>query len=159
MSAAAYDALVQQLRAANVADEAAHREARRRYPDAATEQQAEVERRADVLEKDEQRAVVRMLREFGFTVRTLSQARASKQTPGLFDLFCTHRERPIAFWFDTKRQVGGKLSEAQQEFMADCRRCGVGAYAGDRYTVRTILITLGLAQIVGETLEPVGSRR
>lgn len=158
MTAAAYDAFVQQLVAANVAEHAAHQLARLKYPDAAAEKAREAERRAGVLEKDEQREVRKLFIAFGFEVYWLSQARRTGQTPGVPDLWCMHRELPIGFYWETKRQVGGKLSDAQLLFRDGCLRCGVGYGTGDRYAARTHLIKLGLAQIVGDTLEPIRVR-
>lgn len=158
MTLAEYDAFVAQLKAAGVARDAAEREAIRRYPMALREITVSAQHRAMILEKEEQHEIARLFREFGFTVRHLSQARASKQSPGLPDLWVTHRELPIAFWWESKRQVGGKLSDVQVEFRNDCLRTGVGYGTGDRYAARDHLITLGLAQIVGDALEPIRRR-
>ncbi len=155
MSLAEYDAYVAQLAAAGVATWAAERQAREKYPDAVRERELEAERREDVLEKEEQAEIRKLFLSFGFKVRNLSQARASKQSPGLADLYVVHRELPIAFWWEAKRQVGGKLSPAQVEFRDDCLRCGVGYGSGDRHAARTHLIKLGLAQIIGDTIEPI----
>jgi hypothetical protein len=108
-----------------------------------------------VLEKEEQAYISRLFREFGLNVRNLSQARKTKQAPGLPDLWCMHRELPIAFWWETKRQIGGRLSDAQVEFKSDCERCHVGYGTGDRHAARNHLIKLGLARVVGDTLEPI----
>lgn len=97
-------------------------------------------------EKREQAEVVKRFRAFGFHVYTLSQPRATKQTPGLPDLWCAHNTQPIAFWWETKRQVGGELSSVQVEFQAECHRCGVGHGVGDRYAADDHLILLGLAE-------------
>lgn len=109
-----------------------------------TPEPAEAERDARVLEKDEQAAVVKLLRGMGFDVWNLSQARASKQTPGLPDLWVMHREHPIAFWWETKRQVGGALSVPQEYFRDATLRCGVAHGVGDRYAAREFLRALGL---------------
>lgn len=134
---------------------AAHRAAREKYPDAATERARLEEKRADVLEKDEQREIRKLFIAFGFQVYWLSQARRTGQTAGVPDLFMLHRELPVGFYWETKRQVGGKLSPAQQDFRDGCIRCGIGYGCGDRYAARTHLITLGLATVVGDTIEPV----
>lgn len=109
----------------------------------------------DVLEKAEQHEVTKVFIAFGFNVRNLSQARRTKQAPGLPDLWCMHRELPIAFWWETKRQVGGKHSDPQLEFRRDCERCHVGYGTGDRQAARSHVIKLGLARVVGDSLEPI----
>jgi hypothetical protein len=113
------------------------------------------ERDARVLEKAEQQEVINVFTAFSFKCYNLSQARAAKQTPGLADLWCVHTELPIAFWWETKRQVGGEHSDAQLEFRDECVRCRVGYGTGDRFAARTHMIKLGLAHVVGQTLEPI----
>ena len=108
---------------------------------------AQQRRDARILEDAEQRAVIKVFREHGFTVRSTSQHRPSKVSIGILDLFCTHTSQPIAFWFDAKRQVGGVISDAQRDFMADCWRCGMKAYAGDRYEAERICRDHGLSRI------------
>lgn len=103
-------------------------------------------RNGDVLEKAEQLEVSKRLRAFGFTVRSLSQARASKQAPGLGDLWISHRGVRWAGWWETKRQVGGRLSPAQLDFQEDCAACGVHYRVGDRFAADALLVELGLAQ-------------
>lgn len=156
MTTAAYDAFVAQLERAGVAPEAAHRRAAMEYPDAAAERAREAERRENVLEKDEQAYIVRLFREFGFRVHTTSQSRASKVGVGMPDIWFAHRERPIAGWFEVKRAAGGRVSEAQQEFRADCLRCGVTHLLGDRRVAERFLISEGLAYVdAGGALEPI----
>lgn len=111
------------------------------------------ERNANILEKEEQSEVRKLFLAFGFKVRNLSQARASKQSPGLGDLWVVHRRAPIAFWWETKRQVGGELSPDQIEFAEDCIRCNVGYGTGDRFDAQKHLIALGVAVQCGQTLE------
>jgi hypothetical protein len=112
--------------------------------------------RADmILEKEEQQEVIKRLRVCKFKVYSLSQARASKQTPGLSDLWCVHLVDPIAFWWETKRQVGGRHSDAQSDFALECRRTGVGYYTGDRYEAERVLVRLELGQMFAWGLECV----
>lgn len=153
-----YNALVETLTNTGVGQTAALKYAAAKYPNAVRQQDAKDEQRENVLEKEEQREIRKLFKAFGFTVYSLSQARASKQTPGLADLYCVHRDQPIALWFETKRQHGGRLSDAQREFQEGNNRCGIRSVVGDRYTARTLLITLGLARVVGDTLEPMRSR-
>jgi hypothetical protein len=104
------------------------------------------ERDEHALEKQEQVEVRKLLIAYGFKVYNLSQARASKQSPGLPDLWCVHTREPVAFWFETKRQVGGKLSPPQLEFQAECLRCEVRHFVGDRHSAAALLLSLGLAE-------------
>jgi hypothetical protein len=115
-----------------------------------------IERDANALEKAEQHEVAKLFRGHGFIVYNLSQSRAAKQTPGLADLWVVHRELPIAFWFETKRQVGGEHSDAQLAFAAECQRCQVGYATGDRFAAAEHLIALGLVERTEHgILEPV----
>jgi hypothetical protein len=117
---------------------------------------ARVERQASIDEKTEQLEVVKRFRVCGFFVYNLSQARASKQTPGLADLYCVHRELPLALWWESKRQVGGKYSDAQREFKAHNDRCGVLCLGGDRYDVERFLVERRLARIdAAGVIEPI----
>ncbi len=108
-----------------------------------------------VLEKEEQAEISKLFRAYGFDVKNLSQARPTKQAPGVPDLIATHRELPIWFWWESKRQVGGEYSPAQIAFRDDCRRCGVGWGGGDRYDAAEYLVARGLAHSVGgREIEP-----
>lgn len=124
-------------------------------PDPAPELSA---RDANVLEKTEQLEVRKRFVVCGFTVYSLSQARASKQTPGIADQLFVHRVLPIALWWETKRQVGGVYSTAQLEFKADMERCGITCRGGDRYDAERYLVETGWARIgVGGAFEPIPS--
>jgi hypothetical protein len=103
--------------------------------------------RANILEKDEQAFIAKLFRGFGCKVYNLSQARASKQTPGLPDLWVVHLEAKLAFWFECKRTLGGRISNAQVEFKAECAAAGVQAYIGDRNVAAQVLVKLGLARV------------
>lgn len=142
----AFEEKVASFVAANVGFEAAERHVRKNFPALAADYDAHRERQTNVLEKAEQLAVIKYLRERGFTVRSTSQARASKIAIGFADLLVTHKRLPIAFFFETKRQKGGVISEAQQEFGDDCRRCGIAWYAGDRYEAARICRELGVSE-------------
>lgn len=96
-------------------------------------------KRADVLEKEEQRVIVCMARAIGFHVYSLSQARSSKQTPGLPDLWLAHPARGFAGWWEAKRPVGGKRSTVQSEFAAECDAARVVCGHGDRYAFARFL--------------------
>jgi hypothetical protein len=149
-----YDAIVASLRDQGVPAALAEATARRelKLPELPP---AENRERENALEKAEQWEIVKLFKAFGFEVYWLSQSRASKQTPGLPDLWCMHREQPIAFWFETKRTKGGRFSEPQRVFLEHAERCHVGYVWGDRSAARAHLITLGLAHVIGGVLEPL----
>lgn len=149
-----YTTLIENMTRTGVGREAAERFARSRYPDAAAQQAKFDAERENVLEKEEQREIRKLFIAFGFEVYWLSQARNSKITRGVPDLWCMHRERPIGFWWETKRAEGGRFSEAQLRFREHAERCGVGYGCGDRRDARHHLMRLGLAEMVGDTLEP-----
>lgn len=111
---------------------------------AGTEPRA-VQRDDRVAEKTEQVEVRKLFIGYGFLIYQLSQPRATKQTPGLFDLWCVHTRLPLALWFDVKRQVGGVLSSAQKEFQERTRAAGIRCESGDRYAVVELLIEMELA--------------
>lgn len=103
----------------------------------------ELEVDPDAIEKDEQREVVKMYRAHSCTVRNLSQARKTKQAPGLPDLFVVHRGKSRAWWHETKRPVGGRYSPAQIEFRDDMQACGVDWVGGDRRAAYEQLKAIG----------------
>lgn len=107
------------------------------------DREAELEVDPDALEKDEQREVMKMYRAHGCVVRNLSQARKTKQAPGLPDLFVVHRGKSHAWWHETKRPVGGRYSPAQLEFRDDMQACGVGWVGGDRRAAAAQLRAIG----------------
>lgn len=80
----------------------------------------------------------------GCLVRNLSQARRTKQAPGLPDLWIVHRGKRQAWWHETKRSVGGRYSPAQLEFRDDCAACGVGWVGGDRRAAAEKLRAIGV---------------
>jgi hypothetical protein len=121
----------EQLERANVAPDAARKMAHLRYPAAAAAESVIETKRANVLEKEEQR------------VYWLSQAERSGQTPGLGDLWLAHPARRLATWWETKRQLGGTRSRVQQDFAAECISCEVGYGFGDRYDFHRWLTARG----------------
>lgn len=105
----------------------------------------QAERDAKILEDKEQWEIVKLFRAYGCKVYNLSQKRAAKQTPGLADLYVTRRQSGHAFWFETKRQVGGIYSTSQIEFREENDAAGVLCWGGDRYDAASLLVDLGLA--------------
>jgi hypothetical protein len=112
----------------------------------------------DRLEKAEGVEVDKVFRAFGGRVWNLSQARAAKQTPGLGDRFVIFPGL-VSFWWEVKRQVGGRISPAQQEFHDLCHWCPTGSdhYFGGRREAEDLVIALGLATRDEQSgaLEPV----
>jgi hypothetical protein len=150
VAAADFDQIVESIVHATGVDRARAAEIARTNgftPDELTlEQLAQQRRDARILEAAEQKEVIKVFREHGCTVRSTSQYRPSKVSIGLPDLFCAHHEHPIAFWWETKRQVGGVVSEAQRDFAADCQRCGIKWYSGDRYDAERVCRELGFSR-------------
>ena len=110
------------------------------------------------LEKSEQAEVVKLYRAFGCHVYNLSQARATKQTPGLPDLYVFRA--PHAWWHETKRPVSGKPSPAQKVFSDECLECYVNHTIGGLAAARATLVRIGAARWVGSgDIEPVPSLR
>jgi hypothetical protein len=144
MSELGYEATVEGLVRTGVPREKAELRARLLYPDVAKRLDAEVQRKENVREHREQNAIRKMAIAVRLKVYSLSQARAAKQTPGLPDLWMTGPTRCLAFWWESKRQVGGKRSQAQLDFAAECQGCGVGYGFGDRYDFADFLRARGI---------------
>lgn len=75
-------------------------------------------------EKATQHDVVKLFLAAGCVVYNLSQARASKQTAGLSDLWVVCPRRRCAWWWETKRP-GAKLRSEQKTFREHCLANGV----------------------------------
>jgi len=72
------------------------------------------------LEKSVERAIIGAAEALGFYVTKLSQPRATKQTPGIPDLYLQHRMHRWHGWCEVKRP-GGKTTPAQ-DVWHDCER-------------------------------------
>lgn len=148
MSEIGYDATIRLLESRRVPHEKAVARARELYPEEAARRDAEIQRNARILETREQLRIKQMWMVVKGDVYALSQARASKQTPGLADLFLTRDALgdvpALAFWWETKRQVGGERSDAQLEFAQRNLAAGVGYGFGDRYHFAEYLRARGI---------------
>lgn len=133
-SRTAYQRMVDALVLQNVPRDRAEARARELCSDAP----AIVTKDPSIAEKAEQKKVMEIFIERGFKCRSTSQSRPSKVTIGIPDLIVSHKTRPIWFWFETKRQVGGVVSEAQAEFAAECQRAGVLWFTGDRFEAQRV---------------------
>jgi hypothetical protein len=111
------------------------------------------------LEKEIQRDVVKTYKALGCKVYNLSQARATKQAPGLADLWVVHlatgwsHKGKSAWWHETKTPKG-KQSEAQHEFQRECKACHVGYVLGGTLAAEEQLLAFGIAERINGTLEP-----
>jgi hypothetical protein len=154
-----FEALVQRtMVAASCSREKAELAVRRQFPYLAPKPEL-VDRAENVREKEEQAFIAKLFRGFGCKVYNLSQARASKQTPGLPDLWVisSWRDRRdprpeatvacIGFWFEVKRASGGVLSEPQRAFRLECEQAGIRHYVGDRRAAAKLLVDIGLARV------------
>ena len=93
----------------------------------------EVERAEAIDEKKEQSEIVKVAKAFGCVVYRLSQPRATMQDEGIGDMFIFHPHTRHAWWWETKRQVGGKRSAAQIIFAEYCEATDQGYGHGDRW--------------------------
>lgn len=105
------------------------------------------------LEKDIQSDVRKRYIAFGCTVYNLSQARASKQTPGLGDLYVIHRRLRFAFWHETKTP-SGQQSSTQRDFEQWNREAGVVVVVGGVLAAQNHLVEIGAAERFGDRIEP-----
>lgn len=96
-----------------------------------------------VPEKTVQAAVIRLYRQFGCVVNSLSQPRATMQTPGIPDLYIHCTKKAASWWHETKA-VDGKPSEAQLDFFARENICGGTVVLGGVDAAKLQLRAIGL---------------
>lgn len=105
------------------------------------------------MEKSEQSEVMKLYRAYGCKVYNLSQPRATKQTPGLPDLWVVRRMH--AWWHETKRPISGKPSSAQVDFRRECKVADVWYTIGGLVAARGMLVEVGAARWAeGGDIEP-----
>lgn len=100
------------------------------------------------LEKVIQWDVMQLLRAYSFDVFNLSQPRATKQTPGIADVYAVHVWRRRILWFETKTPDGAQ-SPDQIDFQVLHVQMGIaevqyvvgGVLAAEEY-----LISIGAAE-------------
>lgn len=107
----------------------------------------------DRMEKQIQSDVRKLYIAFGCTVYSLSQARASKQSPGLGDLYVIHRRLRVAFWHETKTPSGNQ-SAPQRDFEEWNRDADVTVVVGGLVAAGGQLIKIGAAERIGGRIEP-----
>lgn len=96
------------------------------------------------LERQIQADVVRLYRAHGCIVYSLSQTRASKQTPGIGDIYVLNPVKKRAWWHETKTP-SGRQSPDQREFALLCHSCTVGYVLGGVEAARMHLKAIGYA--------------
>lgn len=96
------------------------------------------------LEKAEQAAVCRLYRDVFCRVVSFSQPRATKQTEGIPDLKIYCERKGLTWWFETKRQRGGKQSHDQKEFQRLAEQCGETYVLGGRKEAYAHLVEVGI---------------
>lgn len=96
------------------------------------------------LEKEIQRDVVKLYRAHGCIVYALSQTRASKQTPGIGDLYVLNPVKKRDWWHETKT-LFGRQSPDQREFSLLCHSCTVEYVIGGVEAARRQLKAIGYA--------------
>lgn len=99
------------------------------------------------LEREIQRDVVKLYRAHGCVVYEFSQKRASKQTPGIGDLYVfnpeLHAYGPAAWWHEVKTATG-RLRPDQNVFGELCQQCGVWYVVGGVAAAEAQLARLGM---------------
>jgi hypothetical protein len=155
---------VSEMSSAELIEEARRRGERRRLGKPLAPTPVELEQREKEidarLEKEIQAEVIKLYKAFGCAVYNLSQARASKQTPGLPDLVCFYEDqdkynnRSFSWWHETKTP-SGKQSDAQVEFQIRCRRVSVPYVLGGIRAAEEHLINFRLAERINGVLEPI----
>jgi hypothetical protein len=147
------EGLVASLRRLGISEARAEAEADRRFGPRVDAIQ--LKRDEAALEKAEQAEVIKVYRSFGCVVKTLSQPRATRQSPGLPDLR-VFAPRIRRFWdHETKRQKGSHVDPAQRDYAELAATCGLEVVIGDRFAAGEQLVRVGLAVREGDRLEPV----
>jgi hypothetical protein len=109
------------------------------------EEQAErIQEEDNRLEKEIQADVRKLYIAFGCVVYNLSQPRATKQSPGLADLYVVHRGSHQVWWHETKTPAG-QQSLAQKYFQEIHTRTPVGYVVGGRLAAEEELIRRAIA--------------
>lgn len=100
------------------------------------------------LEKEIQAEVMDLLRAYGFTVYNLSQPRATKQTPGIGDVYAVNPWRRRVLWFETKTP-DGRQSPDQVEFQVlhvQLESSSISYVPGGVLAAEEYLIAIGAAE-------------
>lgn len=103
-------------------------------------------------EKFVQQRVIALYKAFGCDVATLSQPRATMQTPGIPDLYVFPPRGLRAFWHETKRPKGARTSEGQVKWKLKCLHCQTDVVTGGVEDARAYLQRIGLVAHDGATI-------
>jgi hypothetical protein len=96
------------------------------------------------LEKDIQRDVYKRYRNFGCEIYWLSQARETRQTPGVPDLIVFH-PRSATAWYHEVKTPTGTVSPAQLHFLELAAGCGIRVVVGGVNAAEEQLVIIGAA--------------
>lgn len=123
------------------------------------EAQARIVEEDQRLEKEIQADVVKLYLAFRCMVYNLSQARATKQSPGLADIYVVHLPSHSVWWHELKTPRG-HASPAQVEFQEIHKYTTVGYVIGGVKAAEEQLIKLAIAMRATDGhLEPLRTRR
>lgn len=103
---------------------------------------AEYAKRFVPSEKSVQLRVVRVFEAYGGIVKSLSQPRATMQSPGFGDLYVFLPRWKRTVWWETKRP-GGKQQPEQIDFEGMCRLCNQDYGCGGVDEVLNYLESIG----------------
>jgi hypothetical protein len=110
---------------------------------------------ADVqIEKDVAARGVKQMRALGFIAVNYSQARASKQTPGVQDHEFFHPQRSVFLKWEVKTPTG-RPSPDQVQYGEWCAACGIAYLCGTDEDLFAWLIARGIAFEEGGLLVPL----
>jgi hypothetical protein len=149
---------VSEMSVAEMIEEARRRDERRREGKPLAPDPVELQKRIEEidarLEKAIQLDVMKVYKGFSCKVYNLSQPRATKQTPGLPDLYVRppRRIKYRSFWHETKTPSGVQ-SDDQLQFQMDCVAEGTDYVLGGVLAAEEQCIKLGLAERVNGILE------
>lgn len=105
------------------------------------------------LEDKEQHEIVKLLRAYGCVVYSLSQKRATKQSPGIPDLFLFVPVSIGNAWFEVKIE-GGDVRPDQRDFADRCALYGSHYACGDLRAAKDFLVDINLAYYYEGDIEP-----
>ena len=104
-------------------------------------------------EDKEQAEIVKLLRAYGCVVYSLSQRRATQQSPGLSDLGAFLPGHGGWLWYEVKIE-GGDIRPDQRDFADRCRASHTPYGCGDLRAAKDFLVMYGMAQYHAGDIEP-----
>jgi hypothetical protein len=108
-------------------------------------------------ESREQAKILRLFDAVGFVVIPTSEGRRVWRPSGLPDLWCTHPELGVCFWFEVKGPKG-RVSPTQEAFVALTEVAGLASseatvprcYIGQYADAERLVVRLGLATVADD---------